>query len=171
MALVLEGFEVTISVVDNGGNKGTYTFVCDPATVPDFETAQTARTAIVTAFGTVTQCAIVGTSLKEIQYEDSIVYPPTGVELEDKASITYQILGKNKKGNFKIPSPIPSIFVGSAGEAANQVDVKNPALTTYAGNFGDTGYFVISDGEKISDNPNGNGLIVGKRISAKNNNG
>lgn len=171
MALVLEGFEITISVVDNGGNKGTYKFVCDPANVPDFETAQTARTAIVTAFDAVTQCTIVGTSLKEIQYEDAIVYPLAGVELEDKASVTYQILGKNKKGNFKIPSPIPSMFVGAAGEAANQVDVQNPALTIYAGNFSSTGYFLISDGEKIADDPNNNGLIVGKRISAKNNNG
>jgi hypothetical protein len=171
MALVTEGFEVTVTVADNGANRGTYTFICDPANVPDFATAQTARTSIVGALDTLTQCVIVGTSLKEVQYEDTIVYPASGVELEDKASITYQILGKNKKGNLKIPSPIATLFNGTAGAAANQVDVTNAALTTYMGNFFSAGYFTISDGEKVSQTPNTNGVIAGKRISAKNNNG
>lgn len=171
MALVTEGFEITITVADNGNNRGTYTYVCDPVTVPDFATAQTARTSIVGALDTLTQCIIVGTSLKEVQYENAIVYPASLVELENKASITYQILGQNKKGNLKIPAPIPSLFNGTAGAAANQVDVTNAALTTYVGNFFSAGYFTISDGEKIAQDPNTNGVIVGKRISAKNNNG
>lgn len=171
MALVTEGFEVTVTVADNGNNRGTYTYVCDPTNVPDFATAQTARTSIVTALDTLTQCIIVGTSLKEVQYEDTIVYPASLVELENKASITYQILGQNKKGNLKIPAPIPALFNGTAGSAANQVDVTNAALTTYVGNFFSAGYFTISDGEKIAQDPNSNGVIVGKRISAKNNNG
>ena len=171
MALVTEGFEVTVTVADNGNNRSTLTFVCDPANVPDFATAQTARLSIVTALDTLTQSIIVGTTLKEIQYEDAIVYPPALVENENKASITYQILGQNKNGNLKIPAPIPTLFVGTAGDAANVVDVVNAALTTYVGNFFAAGYFTISDGEKIAQDPNGNGVIKGKRISAKNNNG
>lgn len=171
MALVTEGFEVTITVADNGANSGTYTFVCDPATVPDYATAQTARTSIRSAFDALTQCVVVGTSLKEIEYEDAIVYPSSGVELEDKASITYQILGQNKKGNLKVPSPIPALFNGDAGASANQVNVGAPLLTAYMGNFFTAGYFTISDGEKVAQDPNSNGVIVGKRISAKNNNG
>lgn len=171
MALVTEGFEIMITVADNGNNRGTYTFICDPANVPDFATAQTARTSIRTAFDALTQAVIVGTRLTEVQYEDAIVYPASLVELENKASITYQILGQNKKGNLKIPAPIPTLFIGSAGNAANQVNVVEPLLTTYVGNFFSAGYFTISDGEKIAQDPNGNGVIVGKRISAKNNNG
>lgn len=171
MTLVTEGFEVQISVVDNGNNRGTYTFICDPANVPDFATAQTARTSIRSAFDALTQAVVVGTRLTEVQYEDAIVYPTSLVELENKASITYQILGKNKKGNLKIPAPIPALFQGDAGDAANQVDVTAPLLTTYMGNFFTAGYFTISDGEKVAQSPNSNGVLKGKRISAKNNNG
>lgn len=171
MSLVTEGFEITVTVADNGNNRGTLTFVCDPATVPDFATAQTARTSIVSALDTITQAVIVGTTLKEVQYEDTIVYPASLVELENKASITFQILGQNNTGNLKIPAPIPTLFNGTAGKAANQVDVTNAALTTYVGNFFTAGYFTIARGQKIAQNPNTNGVIVGKRISAKNNNG
>ena len=77
----------------------------------------------------------------------------------------------HKKGNLKIPAPIPTLFVGSAGNSANQVNVVEPLLTAYMGNYFSSGYFTISDGDKVAQDPNGNGVIVGKRISAKNNNG
>jgi len=171
MALVTEGFEVMITVADNGDNRSTLTYVCDPVTVIDFATAQTARLSIVGALDTLTQSVIVGTRLTEVQYEDAIVLPASLVENENKASITYQIAGQNKKGNLKIPAPIPTLFVGTSGSSANQVNTQNAALTTYMGNFQAAGYFTISDGEKVSADPAPNGVIVGKRISAKNNNG
>lgn len=171
MALVTEGFEVSVTLADNGGNRSTLRYVCDPANVTDFATAQTARLSIVTALGNISESTIVGTALVETQYEDAIVYPPANVENENKASITYQILGKNKKGNLKIPAPEPAIFVGSSEASANQVNTQNALVTAYMGNFQAAGYFLVSDGEKVAANPAPNGVIVGKRISAKNNNG
>jgi hypothetical protein len=171
MALVTEGFIVTVTLMDNGGNTSTLTFVCDPLTVTDFATAQTARLSIRSALEGVTDAEVIGTTLKEVQYEDDIQYPASGIENENKASITLQIFGKNKKANIKIPAPKPTLFVGASGDAANQIDVTDPLLTTYVGNFLTAGYFTISDGEKIAPTPNGNGIVVGKRITAKNNNG
>ena len=170
MALVTEGFEISVTVQDNGKGRSTLTYICDPLTVPDFATAQTARTAIVTALGNVTEGIIVGTSLKEIQYENAIVYPASNIEIENKASVSLQIEGKNKKANIRIPAVSPGLFNGLSGAAADQIDVGNAALIIYVGNFLPSGYFTISDGEKVATSP-ANGIIVGKRISAKNNNG
>lgn len=171
MALVTEGFKVTVTLMDNGGNRSTLTYMCDPVTVTDFATAQTARLAVRSALEGVTDAEVVGTTLTEVQYEDDIVYPSAGIENENKASITLQILGQNKKANIKIPAPKPVLFVGDEGDSANQILVTAPLLTTYVGNFLTAGYFTISDGEKIAPTPNGNGVVVGKRISTKNNNG
>jgi len=170
MALVTEGFEVTITVADNGDNRSTLTYVCDPANVPDFATAQTARLAVITALNGVTDAVIVGTTLKEVQYEDAIVLPAALVENENKASVTVQILGQNKKANIKIPAATPTIFNGASGASANQIDVTDALLISYVAMFRAAGYFTLSDGEKVAESPN-NGIVVGKRISAKNNNG
>lgn len=171
MALVTEGFEVQVTLIDNGGNRVVKTYQCDPATVPDFATAQTARLSIRGALEGVSDMEVVGTRLTEIQYEDAIVYPASLVEAENKASLTCQILGQNKKANLKIPAPKATLFNGTSGEAANQIDVGDALLVTYVGNFGSAGYFLVSDGEKIDIAVNGSGIIKGKRISAKNNNG
>jgi len=171
MAIVTEGFEITVTVADNGGQRSTLTYVCDPLTVMDFTDAQTAEISIRTALQAVTDSIVVGSSIKEVRYNDAIVLPAAGVQNENKASVTLQILGQNKKANMKIPAPKPTLFVGTSGEAADQIDVTDALLTTYFGNFLTAGYFTLSDGEKVSTDPNGNGIIVGKRIHAKNNNG
>jgi len=171
MAIVTEGFEITVSVADNGGNVSTLTYVCDPVTVVDFATAQTAEISIRGALAAVTDSVVVGSSIKEKRYNNAIVLPATGVQNENKASVTLQIEGQNKKANMKIPAPKATLFNGTSGEAADQIDVTDALLTTYFGNFLPAGYFTLSDGEKVSTDPNGNGIIVGKRIHAKNNNG
>jgi hypothetical protein len=139
--------------------------------VVDFATAQTAEISIRTALQNVTGSIVVGSSIKEIRYNDAIVLPAAGVQNENKASITLQILGQNKKANMKIPAPLQTLFVGLTDQAADQIDVLDPLLTAYFGNFLTAGYFTLSDGEKVAPDPNGNGIIVGKRVHAKNNNG
>ncbi|AXF52326.1 MAG: hypothetical protein [Circular genetic element sp.] len=172
MALVTEGFEVVLSVQDNGKGKSNLTYVCDPAIVTDFATAQAARAAAAAALANVIQGVIVGTRLTEVQFEDSIVYPVSNIEIENKASVTVQLDGLNKKGNLKIPTVSPAIFIGNSGVAADQVDVLDPFLVAYVDLFRNTtGQFYIATDQKVADTPNGNGIVVGKRISSKNNNG
>jgi len=172
MALITEGFEIVLTAIDNGGNTVKKTYVCNPALVTNITEAQTARLALVTQFEANSQLEITGTRLTETQFEDAIVYPPSNVEAEDKASITTQIAGKNKKANVKIPAPNPAIFVGLSGSAANQINVQDAVLQGYLAMYdGTTGYFTLSDGETIDTTINGTGAVVGKRVSAKNNNG
>lgn len=172
MALVTQGFEITVTVQDNGKGKSTLTYVCDPATVPDYATAQTARGAVVSALSDIIQGVIVGTTLKEVQYENAIVFPASNIEIENKASITVQINGQNRKANLTVPTVSPAIFNGASGASADQVDVTDLFLEAYVDLFRHTtGYFYVSRDLHVADSPNGNGIVVGKRISAKNNNG
>lgn len=157
-----------ITIADNGDNRGTLEFQGDPAILTDFATALTQSQGLLSDLEALIQGEIVGYCVQERFFEDSIALPAGNVELENKASITYSIDGTNKKGNLKIPTPDPTaglVFVGPSGKSANQVNVASMELQAYFDNFRTTGGFLISDGEKA------NQVLVGKRISAKNNNG
>lgn len=168
MALVSGGWVGTITVADHGDNRSTLSYDFDPLTTADFAAALAAMAGLVTDLDALTNSTIVGYSVREVFYNDAIALPVAGVENEDKASVTFSIDGTNKKGNFKIPAPVStgadSIF-GTVGGAANQVNTAAATLSAYADNFRTAGNFTISDGEKLDV------LLVGKRISAKNNNG
>lgn len=164
MALASAGWKVYVTLADHGDNRSTLSYQTDPATVVDGITAQAAASDIVADLDALTNAVIVGYRVEEIYYEDSIALPADGIENENKASVTYSIDGNNKKGNFKIPAPVSAIF-GTTGGAANQVNTAYAPLQAYADNFRTAGEFVISDGEKLDV------LLVGKRVSAKNNNG
>lgn len=167
MTLVVEGFEITLTAADQGDNRVTKTFVCDPAVVTDLATAETARSGLATLWVSVSEAVIVGMSIKQIWYEDAIALPTGNVENENKASITAQILGQNKKANVRIPAPLIAIFNGTTGSAANQIQPGNLSLIAYLEQFTTGEPFYISDGEKLASGI----ALVGKRISAKNNNG
>lgn len=165
MAIVTKGWELSISLVDNGGNITTLSWEANTAVVTDLATAQAARDALVTDLEAISNAVIIGTRLSEVQYEDSVAYPAAGIENEDKASISYLIQDTNKKGNLKIPAPVIGAFVNTSGPSANVVDVTATVVTNYCDNFRTTGGWYVSDGESLQT------VLKGKRISAKNNNG
>jgi len=165
MAIVTQGFELSITVADNGANLSTLSWQANPAVVTDFATAQAQRDLLVADLVAITDSIVVSTRLTEVEYENAIVYPAAGVENENKASVTYLIDGTNKKGNIKIPAPKQTIFVNATGPSANIVDVADGLLVAYTDNFRDTGGWLVSDGESLIT------VLKGKRISAKNNNG
>jgi len=168
MALVSNGFWLTVTLADNGDNRSTLEFQGDSAILVDFATALTQSGNLITDLDALSQSVIVGYNVAERFYNDSIALPAGLVENENKASITYSIDGTNKKGNLKIPAPVPTVgvvFVGASGASANQVQVNSTEIQAYFDNFRTSGGFLISDGEKA------NQVLVGKRISAKNNNG
>jgi hypothetical protein len=165
MAIVTAGFEVSISVADNGANVSTLSWEANTAVVTDFLTAQAQRDNLVADLQAVTDSIVVATRLSEVQYEDSIAYPVAGVENENKASITYLIDGTNDKGNIKIPAPVIDIFVAATGPSANVVDIADPLVVAYTDNFRVTGGWFVSDGQSLIT------VLKGKRVSAKNNNG
>jgi len=164
MAIVTQGFELSISVVDSGANRSTLHWMANTAVVIDFTTAQAQRDLLVTDLAAITDSVVESTRLTEVQYEDTLVYPATA-QNENKASITYLIDGTNKKGNLKVPAPKIAIFVEATGPNSNIVDTANGIVVSYTDNFRSTAGWFISDGESIIT------VLKGKRVHAKNNNG
>lgn len=165
MALVTKGFELSISVADNGANVSTLSWEANVTNVTDLATAQAARDALVADLKALSDSIVVTTRLSEVQYEDSVAYPVAGVENENKASITYLITDTNDKGNLQVPAPKIGAFVAPTGPSANIVNVAAGIVTDYCDNFRVTGGWYISDGQSLQT------VLKGKRISAKNNNG
>lgn len=167
MAIISAGFEIQLSAQDQGGNTVNKTYETDPAVVIDLVTAEAARAALQAAWVNVSELVISGMSIKEKFTNDALVLPTGNVEAENKASMTGQLVGTSDKANIKIPAPLITIFNGATGAAANQVDVNDAALLVYTAQYIAGQPFMLSDGQKLSSAV----MLVGKRISAKNNNG
>lgn len=159
MALVSNGFWLRVTVVDNGNNKTIKTYQLRAV---DFATATTDSTNIITALNAVTDSSISAMSIAERFNESAFAFPASGVQNEDKASVSAVISGA-KNGNFKIPAPIPAMFQALEGSAANVVDVTNAALLAYSAVFAAGNEAYISDGDDLIS------LSSGNRISAKSN--
>lgn len=163
MALTANGFDLTVTLVDNGGNNSTLTYNLIAA---DHATALTATAAVIAALNAVTNSVISGYNIRTKYSESAFAYPAAGIENEDKASISVLLDGLgNKKANIKIPAPVIGIFTSASGWGANVVDISDADLLTYLGLFEDGGECTISDGEYM-DVP-----LTGKRVSAKSNTG
>lgn len=157
MALVANGWELTVSLIDNGGNVSNKVYNLTSASAAE---ATTDTATILAALDAVTDAVIKSYRISEVYIEDALVLPAGMVQIENLASIVAQVSGDPlKKANFLIPAPNAGIFVGISGTAANQVDVQDTALVTYATIFGVGQQATLSDGETI-----GFPLLSGKRI-------
>jgi len=159
MALVSDGFWMRVTLVDNGNNRTIKTYQLRAALIA---TAITDGATIRAALAAVTDSVISAYSVAERFHEDTFVFPASGIQNEDKASISAVITGA-KTGNLKIPAPIPAMFQDVTGGAANIVDTTNALLITYTDVFKSGNEAFISDGDDLIT------LSSGKRISAKSN--
>lgn len=168
MALVSDNWYVSVTLADNGNNRGSLEFQCDPAVVTDSITANAQALLLVSALSDITNGVITAYSVREGFVENALVLPPSGVELNTKASISFTKAGDGKLANLKFPTPTNVagvVFVSDSGGGANVVQTNSAFLATYFDLFRAGGGFMISDGEKA------NLIIKGKRIGAKSNNG
>ncbi len=159
MALVTAGWWARITVVDNGNNRTIKTYQLRAVTAA---AAATDTAAILAALNAVTDSTVSGYSVAERFVEDSFSFPASGVQNEDKASVSV-IVSDSKSANLKIPAPIPAMFTGTEGSAANIVDTGNALLITYTDLFRAGSEAYISDGDDLVQ------VSGGKRISAKSN--
>lgn len=168
MALVSNGWWMTLTVADNGNNRGSYDFQMDPATVTDSITALAAAAALITDIDAISNGVIAAYSVAERYREDSLVLPPSGVELNTKASLSLAKVSDGLTGNFKLSMPSPAVgvvFVNDSGGGANTVQTNSVLLNAFLDNFRVGGDFLWNDGDKMGL------LLKGKRIGAKSNNG
>jgi hypothetical protein len=168
MALVSNGWWVTVTVADNGNNRGSYDFECDPAVVTDSATADTAALSLIAALNNVSNGIVVAYSIAERFRENAITLPPSGVELNTKASMSLIKASDGLLGNFRLSMPTPVagvVFTNDEGGGANVVQTNSATLATFLDHFRAGGAFLWNDGDKMGQ------LIKGKRIGAKSNNG
>lgn len=152
------GYWLTMTVVDNGGDKSTLSYELTSA---DALTADAAATAIIDAYNGVGLGTVSGYNVGLRYEEAAFAYPASGVENQNKARIVGQLVGSTKKATIDIPSVDPLIMVAQSGAGANVVDLLNAQVIAYLGTFQAAGQALISDGE-ILDFP-----IEGRRVSSR----
>lgn len=163
MAFVSTGWRAEFSLMDNGGNitKKTYEL-----TAADAATAETDVATILARLTAVTDCEVVAYHAYEQFEEDNVAYPAAGVQKENQALLTFDIVDNPlKKATHSIPAPKQAIFVGTTGPNANIVDTADADVIAYRQMFQAAGQCFISDGEVAFT------LISGKRRHVKNSNG
>lgn len=161
MALVTQGWECSITLIDGVGRTITKSYNMRDTVAADVKTD---AAALAAALVDITDCSVKAYRYGEVFAEDSLSIPAGTVKAADKASITAYIDGSpNKTANLKVPGPVIGIFEGASGASASVVDVDDADLVVYGNLFKSTGTVYISDKEDAG------AMIRGKRISAKDN--
>lgn len=161
MALVADGFELTVNLTDTSGSVSTLTYVL---TAADHATALTDSTTIITALNAVTNATISGYRVVD-KFTENAFTLPANAENAIKAEINAFVDGGGtKKATFRIPSPPAAIFVSGSGEGFNIVDTGNAEVLAYTALFSVGGEATISDGESLVA-PASNAINKGRRVS------
>lgn len=148
MALVTAGFELSVTVVDQGNTPSVLTYDLRGA---DAATAATQTATVLAALDPRTKSAIAGYRLTEVFVEDALTLPTDGANNAEKASVSVLLSGAGKKlANVKIPAPADSLFAAATGRGYNTV--LESAITPYLDLYKVTGGVAnLSDGEQASD--------------------
>jgi len=161
MALVSDGWELSVGLVDNGRKpiQKRYQLRAEDATE-----AAAAATAILGDLNGVTDLAISGYRLTEVFIEDALTIPTAlNAQAENIAKIVVQLATSPlKKATLEIPGPADTLFVGAAGTANyDVVDTADALLAAYVEEFESTGSVYLSDGEDAATT---NAIISGRRV-------
>jgi hypothetical protein len=162
MSLVSQGFLLTVTLSDTGGNKSILKYKLQAA---DFATATTDAGTILTALAAVTDALLLAYHLSEVFEEDSALYGSG--EVENVASMSARIdAAEVKYATVRIPAPSDGIFQAASGPLYNVVDPGDTDLVAYLNVFVDTAEAYLSDGENLLS-PGTAGNVTGKRIHRK----
>ena len=161
MALVSDGFEMTVNLIDTSGSASVLTYVL---TAADYATALTDGATIRAALDDMSNSTISGYRIVEKFIEDAFTLP-ANAENAIKAEINAFIAGQGtKKATFRVPAPAAAIFVDGSGEGYNIIDTGNTEVLAYTGLFITGGVATISDGESLVA-PASNAINKGRRVS------
>jgi hypothetical protein len=158
MALILKGWELSVSLADRGGgiSKKHYNL-----RVTNAAAAAIDASVIVAALDAVTNSTISGYRVIEVFYESDFDYPESDLRNEFKVSLTFRAGVGRKDVNEQIPSPIAAVFLGATGPRTKLVNLRCPELIEYAAIFGKDGQAYISKHKEDAT------LLRGKRIVRK----
>jgi len=156
MAFVSGGFYSSVTLMDNGTNTTVQSYELDAA---DATEAAVNHAAVIVALNNVTDAEIISHFWYEKMIEDTPVIPGSGVQIENMALLSFDILGNPlKTATRTIPAPKSTVFTSGIGAGANVVDTAAANVVAFRSLFQNAGGCFISDGEKA------NTLKGGKRI-------
>ena len=160
MAITSDGFELSVSLVDSGGDQSTLRYQLVAA---DMTAALAAAATILSRLDTVTDAVVKGYFVGERYTEDALSLPGSGVQVEQRATVICQIDSDPlKKVAINIPAPADGLFVGGpgTGDGYNTIDTTDAGLALYTDIWAVSGAIAtISDGEYLSDAP----ILRGRR--------
>lgn len=166
MALVSNGWQISVALTDLGGNVSKQTFY------GPFASAAAAETARANLFGLingVTKSLVSQMVVSEVFLEDTDV---VGLgENENQAIVVCRLdpIEAGKTVNVRIINPDDGIFVAASGAGYNQVDPTDVTLLAYLEAFtAADGVFTLSDGESLADTSI---IKSGKRVHRGSRNG
>lgn len=148
MALVNDGWELTLNLVDKQNDSVSKVYELDAA---DYAGANAAIINVLTFFGGVSDLVVTGYILREVTVENALVLPAVG-NASDKALVSARKTN-TKRTPIEIPAPKDAIFVSAAGAGNNILDDTNIALQAYLELFVAAGDCFLSDGEKLAGAP------------------
>jgi hypothetical protein len=169
MAIVSDGFEGTITIMDSGGNTSSLTYKLVEAAVAADALAD--LQAILALLLAVTNGVLKSYTFVERFVQDTPIFPTAGVHVENRATVVAQLADNPlKTATVIIPAPKDGIFQTDTGPGSNIVDLSDADLLAYIDIWQETGALAsISDGEFITDGVTA--LRSGKRTHRKSSKG
>lgn len=150
MSLTSIGFQITVTLVDRGGDTSTLRFKTG-ANVATFADLLTAKTNLVAALADVTSAKIATVNCSEL-FEDSAIDIGDAGDVSELAIVSARLdTTPIKFSTIKIPAPASALFVEQSGPLFNQVDPASEDLVTYLSLYESTGPLTTSDGERLAD--------------------
>jgi len=165
MAFIDQGWELTTTWVDTGGNITTRTFQLTATDVADDISAIIADVqTIVAAWIAASDAVLTSQRVTKVSVEDTVVLPSGDVNVENNLQVSAKIFGTpNKSAVFEIPAPKNSNFAASTGPGHNLALFSGASpLPAVVNLFKNGAQATISDGEVITDQN-----IRGKRVHHK----
>lgn len=157
MALTAVGFELSVSLVDTGGEVSNKTYGVRGA---DYTEALANAAAFLVDLAAASLCVVTGYHLSTVFAEDAITLPTSaGARNSMQAVITVDIADNPlKHATIVIPGPVANVFVSTSGPNSDIVNAVHAIVTALVDNFKAAGSVFISDGEDVDVNPNIHGI-------------
>jgi hypothetical protein len=152
MAFIGQGWVLSATFVDTGGNETTRTWkLVNDDDAGDLTQVIADVQTIMAAYIAATDAHVSKQTLSKTSVEDSFTLPTGDVNVEENAQISAKIFGTpNKSAVFEIPAPKATLFAATSGALWNIVDMADSLVAAVMALFTSTGVAYLSDGEQIT---------------------
>ncbi|HEY9651957.1 MAG TPA: hypothetical protein V6C95_14935 [Coleofasciculaceae cyanobacterium] len=162
MALVHERFVLSVTWQDSGNDQMKQSYELQGA---DIAAATTNAAALIAVLAAASDAKIVGYSIQDVYAENAFTpFVNDTVKVAIQADISVLLAGyANKRASIVIPAPKNAVFQAVTGEGSDIVSATSGLTTGVVNQFKDGAAALISDGEKVANDP----FIVGIRRAAR----